>query len=70
VLGFDDSELPRYTAPKLTTVHVPIVEAASAACRSLLNPCCGLDLPVARDFTPEIVWRDSLAEGPHRRTRR
>ena len=65
VLGFDDSEFARYTAPKLTTVHIPIVEAAAAACRFLINQCYGSALAVARDFAPEIVWRDSLAAGPH-----
>jgi LacI family transcriptional regulator len=60
VLGFDNSEISRYTAPKLTTVHVPIVNAAAAACRFLLNECYGLGLSVGHDFAPEIVWRDSM----------
>jgi LacI family transcriptional regulator len=65
VLGFDDSEIARYTAPRLTTVQVPIVEAAASACRHLLNQCYGLSLTVSRDFAPRIVWRDSLGAGPH-----
>jgi len=65
VLGFDDSELSRYTAPALSTVGVPIVDAAANACRFLLNQCYGLTLPVARDFSPEFVWRDSVGVGPH-----
>jgi LacI family transcriptional regulator len=65
VLGFDDSELSRYTAPALSTVGVPIVDAAANACRFLLNQCYGLTLPVARDFSPELVWRDSVGVGPH-----
>ena len=69
VLGFDNSELSCYTAPKLTTIHVPIVEAAAAACRFLLNQCYGLELPVAREFAPAIVWRDSIADGPHANAR-
>jgi LacI family transcriptional regulator len=64
VLGFDNSDLSRYTAPTLTTVSIPIVDAAASACRFLLNLCYGLDLPVAREFTPDIVWRDSLGIGP------
>jgi len=68
VLGFDDSELSRYTAPALTTVGVPIVDAAASACRFLLNQCYGLTLPVARDFSPELVWRDSVGDGPHQRS--
>jgi LacI family transcriptional regulator len=64
VLGFDNSDLSRYTAPTLTTVSIPIVAAAASACRFLLNLCYGLALPVAREFTPDIVWRDSLGAGP------
>jgi len=65
VVGFDDSETSRYTAPKLTTVRVPFVDAAAAACHFMLNLCYGLTLPVARDFPPELVWRESVADGPH-----
>jgi LacI family transcriptional regulator len=65
VLGFDDSEMAGYTAPRLTTVHVPIVDAAASACRHLLNQCYGLSLAVGRDFAPRIVWRDSVGAGPH-----
>lgn len=64
VLGFDDSELSRYTAPALTTVSIPIVDAAANACRFLLNQCYGLAVPVVRDFAPAVVWRDSLGTAP------
>lgn len=65
VLGYDDSVLAAYTAPALTTVRVPIGAAAESACRFLLDQCYGMALPVAREFPPEIVWRDSLTAGPH-----
>lgn len=65
VLGYDDSVLAAYTAPALTTVRVPIRAAAESACRFLLDQCYGLALPVEREFPPEIVWRESLAAGPH-----
>lgn len=65
VFGFDDSEIAGFTAPRLSTVRVPIVDAAASACRHLLNQCYGLDLAVGRDFAPSIVWRDSLVAGPH-----
>jgi LacI family transcriptional regulator len=64
VLGFDNGELSRYTAPTWSTVGIPIVDAAANACRSLLNRCYGMALPVTRDFAPEIVWLDSLGVGP------
>jgi LacI family transcriptional regulator len=65
VMGFDNSDLSRYTSPALTTVSIPIVDAATSACHYLLNQCYGMSLPVTRDFHPEIVWRDSLGIGPH-----
>ena len=65
VMGFDDSALARYTHPALTTVRIPIERTTASGCRFLLNQCYGLDLPVEREFPPEVVWRDSLGDGPH-----
>ena len=65
VMGYDNADIAPFTAPALTTVHVPIREVASNGCRHLLNQCYGLDLPVQRQFTPHVVWRDSLKAGPH-----
>jgi LacI family transcriptional regulator len=65
VLGFDDSVLASYISPRLTTVRIPIATTAESGCRFLLNLCYGLGLPVAREFPPEIIWRDSLLAGPH-----
>ncbi|MBX3604715.1 MAG: LacI family DNA-binding transcriptional regulator [Piscinibacter sp.] len=65
VLGYDDSALAAFTTPALTTVRVPIRAAAESGCRFLINLCYGLALPVQRDFPPEVVWRDSVAAGPH-----
>ena len=65
VMGYDDADIAPFTAPALTTVHVPIREVASNGCRHLLNQCYGLDLPVKRHFAPHVVWRDSLGSGPH-----
>ncbi len=65
VMGFDDSALARYTHPALTTVRIPINQTAGSGCRFLLNQCYGLSLPVERDFPPEVVWRESVVDGPH-----
>jgi len=65
VLGYDDSALATYTTPALTTVRIPIRSAAENGCRYLLNLCYGMALPVEREFPPEIVWRGSIAAGPH-----
>jgi LacI family transcriptional regulator len=65
VMGFDDSPVAAYGAPPLTTVHVPMHEVAVNGCRQLLNTCYGLDLPVARVFPAQLVWRHTVAAGPH-----
>ena len=65
VVGYDDSALSAYTTPALSTVRIPFTEFTRNACRHLINVCYGLELPVTRDFTPSLVWRDSLVAGPH-----
>ncbi len=65
VIGYDDSALSAYTTPALSTVRIPITEFTRNACRQLINHCYGLDLPVSREFSPTLVWRDSVAPGPH-----
>ncbi len=65
VMGYDDSALARYTHPALTTVRIPIETTAVSGCRFLLNQCYGLSLPVEREFPPEVVWRESVVDGPH-----
>jgi LacI family transcriptional regulator len=66
VMGYDDAEIAAYTMPGLTTVHVPIRDVATNGCRHLLNLCYGLQLPVQRNFLPQVVWRGSVAQGPHK----
>ncbi|WP_027014427.1 substrate-binding domain-containing protein [Comamonas composti] len=65
VMGFDDSPVAAYGTPPLTTVHVPMHAVAVHGCRHLLNNCYGLDLPVQREFPAQIIWRSSVAAGPH-----
>ncbi|HEX7688816.1 MAG TPA: substrate-binding domain-containing protein [Burkholderiaceae bacterium] len=60
VLGFDDSDIATYTTPQLTTVRIPVEQMAASACRFLLNECYGLAQPVAREFQPVLMWRDSV----------
>jgi LacI family transcriptional regulator len=60
VVGYDDDERAPYNVPPLTTVHVPIAELATQACRSLLHSCYGLEAPPPADFRPHLVWRQSL----------
>jgi LacI family transcriptional regulator len=65
VMGFDDSPMAAYGTPPLTTVHVPMHAVAVNGCRHLINRCYGLDLPVLRMFPAQLVWRSSVAAGPH-----
>jgi LacI family transcriptional regulator len=65
VIGYDDADFAAYTSPPLTTLRIPIAEVAASACRQALNLCYGLDLPVTRDFAPQVVWRQSVGVGPH-----
>jgi LacI family transcriptional regulator len=65
VLGYDDAEFAPFTSPPLTTVRIPTAEVTISASRQVLNLCYGLAWPVAHDFPPEIVWRQSVGPGPH-----
>ncbi|MFM2052117.1 MAG: hypothetical protein RL456_154 [Pseudomonadota bacterium] len=65
VIGYDDADFAAHLAPPLTTLRMPTARVAASACRHVLNLCYGMDLPVARDFTPAVVWRQSVAPGPH-----
>lgn len=65
VMGYDDTTVAAFTAPALTTVRIPMDKVTTNACRFLLNLCYGMSLPVERDFRPEVVWRASVASGPH-----
>ena len=60
VLGFDDNDLATYTSPQLTTVRIPVEHMAANACRFLLNECYGLSQPVAREFVPVVMWRQTV----------
>ncbi|MGY0200269.1 LacI family DNA-binding transcriptional regulator [Leptothrix sp. BB-3] len=65
VLGYDDSAFARYTAPPLTTVRVPIAAVSADGCRLLLDECYDAGLPVQRGHLAEVVWRGTVAAGPH-----
>jgi LacI family transcriptional regulator len=65
IMGYDDTTVAAFTAPALTTVRIPMDKVTTSACRFLLNLCYGMALPVERDFSPEVVWRASVASGPH-----
>jgi LacI family transcriptional regulator len=65
VIGYDDLDFAAYMSPPLTTLHTPAGVVASNACRHVLNLCYDLALPVSRECQPEVIWRQSVAPGPH-----
>ena len=65
IVGFDDIELASVIEPKLTTVHVPHRRMGAAAAECLLEMQVKQHTVPGREFTTEIVERESL--GPPNR---
>ena len=61
VLGYDDTQSAEYSAPRLTSVHMPLREVTVAGLNCLLNRCYDSLLPVAREFPINVTWRASVA---------
>ncbi|RKF18640.1 LacI family transcriptional regulator [Alginatibacterium sediminis] len=59
VVGYDDVDFCAYTAPALSTIHIPIEAMATAACRKVLNSAYGLDMAFETQFQPEFIQRSS-----------
>jgi LacI family transcriptional regulator len=70
VLGYDDTWSAEYSAPRLTSVHIPLREVTVSGLNCLLNRCYDSLLPVAREFPVNVTWRASVAVRPSRRPRR
>jgi len=64
VLGYDDTQSAEYSAPRLTSVHMPLREVTVSGLNCLLNQCYDSLLPVAREFPINVVWRASVALPP------
>ena len=64
VLGYDDTPSAQFSAPRLTSVHVPWSAVALSGLNSLLNRCYGLGRPVGSAFPINITERASLAQAP------
>ena len=65
VLGYDDTPSTEFSAPRLTSVHVPWRTVTLSGLNALLNRCYGLEREVVRDFPISITQRASLATAPH-----
>ena len=61
VLGYDDTPSTEFSAPRLTSVHVPWRAVTLAGLNALLNRCYGLEREVERDFPISVTQRASLA---------
>lgn len=70
VLGYDDTWSAEYSAPRLTSVHIPLREVTVSGLNCLLNRCYDSLLPVAREFPVNVTWRASVATRPSRRPAR
>jgi LacI family transcriptional regulator len=64
VLGYDDTPSTEFSAPRLTSVHVPWRAVTLAGLNALLNRCYGLEREVGHDFPISITERASVARNP------
>ena len=64
VLGYDDTQSAEYSAPRLTSVHIPLREVTVSGLNYLLNRCYDSLLPVQREFPINVTWRASVAMPP------
>ena len=64
VLGYDDTPSAEFSAPRLTTVHMPWRDVTLSGLNTLLNRCYGGARPVAREFPISLTERASLANAP------
>jgi LacI family transcriptional regulator len=65
VIGYDDTPSAEFSAPRLTTVHVPWNDVAHNALNALLERCYGLPAPAGRALPISVTARASLAPPPH-----
>jgi len=65
VLGYDDTASAEYSAPRLTSVHIPWREITQNALHWLLNRCYGSSYPVEREFPVSVTWRSSVVMATH-----
>ena len=64
VIGYDDTPSAAFSAPRLTSVHMPWREMTLNGLNALLNRCYDLQRPVTRTFPVSVTLRASLAKGP------
>ncbi|MDB5755151.1 MAG: LacI family transcriptional regulator [Massilia sp.] len=62
VIGYDDTPSAEFSAPRLTSVHMPWREMTQNGLSALLNRCYDLKRPVTRTFPVSVTLRASLAK--------
>jgi LacI family transcriptional regulator len=60
VLGYDDTPSAEFSAPRLTSVHIPWRDVVKAGLNALLNRCYGGERAVARRYPLSVTHRASL----------
>lgn len=62
VLGYDDTQTAEFSAPRLTSVHIPWRDVTLNGLHWLLNRCYNLTWPIERKFPVSVTWRASVAK--------
>ncbi|MES2151818.1 MAG: LacI family DNA-binding transcriptional regulator [Pseudomonadota bacterium] len=62
VLGYDDTPSAEFSAPRLTSVHIPWAAVTLNGLNALLNRCYDTERPVGREFPISVTHRASLAK--------
>lgn len=62
VIAYDDTPSAAFSAPRLTTVHMPWQEMTHAALNDLLNRCYDMKRPVKRKYPVSVTLRASVAK--------
>jgi LacI family transcriptional regulator len=70
VLGYDDTQSAEFSAPRLTSVHIPLREVTVSGLNWLLNQCYNSALKVEREFPISITWRATVAKPPPGKAKR
>jgi LacI family transcriptional regulator len=68
VVGYDDDYSAAFSAPGLTSVHIPTADLTQNAVRWLLNQCYGTSYTIYREFPVTVTQRASVT-APAKRTR-
>jgi LacI family transcriptional regulator len=64
IVGYDDDYSAEFSAPGLTSVHIPTQQLTQNAVRWLLNQCYGTQHHIERDFPITVTMRASVARRP------